>query len=58
MDRFIDVSVVARRFGVSTTAVRNWIRAGKLSAVRTPSGRYRIPLSALAFIKAKESKAS
>jgi excisionase family DNA binding protein len=58
-ERLIDVAVVARRLQVSASAVRNWIIAGKLSAIRTPSGRYRVPLSELArVINTRGSQAS
>ena len=46
-ERLLEVSAVARQFAVTTQAVRNWIRAGKVSAVKTPSGRYRIAASTL-----------
>lgn len=57
--RVVGVSVVARRLGVSTTTVRNWILAGRVRAGRTLSGRYRVPISELArIIKAQESQHS
>jgi excisionase family DNA binding protein len=34
---------VARLFHVSRPAVKKWIKAGKLRAVRTPGGHFRIP---------------
>lgn len=34
---------VARLFHVSVQAVKKWIKAGKLRAVRTPGGHFRIP---------------
>jgi excisionase family DNA binding protein len=55
-DRVIDVSTVARREGVSTTTVRNWIYAGRLPAERTIGGRWKVRLSAL--IAAKKSTES
>jgi len=33
---------VARAFGVSTSAVRQWIRAGRLKCFRTPTGHARM----------------
>jgi excisionase family DNA binding protein len=36
---FYTTSEVARLYRVSTQAVRDWIAAGKLQAVRTPGGR-------------------
>lgn len=35
-------SAVARRCGVTGETVRAWVKAGKLSAKRTPGGQYRI----------------
>ena len=53
--RLVNVAVVARRLKVTSTTVRNWINSGKLRAGRTPSGRYRVPISELArIIKAVE----
>lgn len=46
-DPLLEVSVIARQMGVSQTAVRNWIRMGRLRAVRTPTGRYRVRQSEL-----------
>ena len=34
---------VAKKLGVSTQAVINWIEAGKLEAIKLPGGHYRIP---------------
>ena len=34
---------VARMLGVSNFAVWNWIQKGKIKAIRTPGGHYRIP---------------
>jgi len=34
---------VAKKLGVSTQAVINWIEAGKMHAVKLPGGHYRIP---------------
>jgi excisionase family DNA binding protein len=42
-ERFVDVSVVARRLGVSKVAVRNWIHEGKITAICQANGRFRIP---------------
>ena len=33
---------VGERYGVTGETVRGWIRAGRLPAVRLPSGHYRI----------------
>jgi excisionase family DNA binding protein len=44
--RFLSTGEVARRYGVSRDAVLKWIKKGKLPAVQTPGGHYRIPLEA------------
>lgn len=46
--RLLDVAVVARRVGFTDRTVRNWIASGKVQAVRSPTGRYRITVSELA----------
>ena len=45
--RLLDVAQAAKRWNVCVQTIRDWIRRGKLQAVRTPSGYYRIPESAL-----------
>lgn len=40
--------VAARHYGVCIQTVRNWIKAHKLQARRTPSGRFQIPASEFA----------
>jgi len=39
------VSEVAKILNVSRHTVLNWIRKGKMKAIRLPGGRYRIPES-------------
>ena len=39
----LTVSQAARRAGVTSASVRNWIMAGTLPAFRTVGGHYRIP---------------
>jgi len=34
---------VAKLFGVSVSAVQYWIKRGKIKAIKTPGGQYRIP---------------
>lgn len=46
-DRRLRLNIVADRFGVSVETVRRWIRAGKLTAERTPGGQLRVSESAL-----------
>lgn len=36
---------VSRVFGVTLNTVKAWIRGGKISAIRLPSGHYRVPRS-------------
>ncbi len=49
-DRLLDVSVVARKIGVSAETVRAWIRADRIAYEQTPTGRYRIRASVIAGI--------
>jgi len=49
-ERLLDVAIVARRFGVCVQTVRNWIRAGYLSARRNPEvrrGHFRVTLASV-----------
>ncbi len=58
-ERYVDVSAVARKFGVSSETIRSWIRHGQLAVVMTPTGRYRVPLSAVtALILARKAQDS
>ena len=41
-DVLLSVYDVSDKLSVSTQAVRNWIRTGKLPAVRLPNGKYRV----------------
>ncbi len=43
VERFVNVSIVARRLCVSKVSVRNWIHLGKLTAVCQANGRFLIP---------------
>jgi excisionase family DNA binding protein len=38
---FLSRSDVARIFGVSTSTVTRWARAGLIQSIRTPGGQYR-----------------
>ncbi len=40
---YLSRSEVARLFGVSTSSVTRWARAGLIKAIRTPGGHYRFP---------------
>jgi predicted site-specific integrase-resolvase len=56
--RLLDISVLAREFEVSGRAVRNWIRLGRVQAVQTPGGRWKITreeFTRLQKIKANEA---
>jgi len=48
---FLETGTVAKALGVRIQIVERWIRDRKISALRLPSGRYRIPLSELERIK-------
>ena len=45
MERFYRIGQAAKLLGVSTTTLRRWIHAGKVKAVRTQGGHFRIPES-------------
>jgi len=41
--QFLSRTQVARLFGVSTSSVTRWAKAGLIRALRTPGGHYRFP---------------
>lgn len=41
--KMLSTGEVAKKLGVSTQTVVNWIESGKLKAFRSPGGHYRIP---------------
>jgi excisionase family DNA binding protein len=45
--QYLTTGQVARRLGISTAAVWQWCRDGKVESVRTPGGQYRIPAEAI-----------
>lgn len=45
--RLLTPREAAKRIGVSLTAVKKWIHAGRLRTVRTAGGHHRVPLEAL-----------
>ena len=55
---FLTPSQVARRLGVSAETTRDWARTGKIRAVRTPGGRYRIPVEAVEAVERGETVAA
>ncbi|MFA5746918.1 MAG: MerR family DNA-binding transcriptional regulator [Candidatus Paceibacterota bacterium] len=40
--RFLTVKEVAKLFGVTALTIRNWDKAGKLTAIRNPINNYRV----------------
>ncbi len=44
---WVRVADVAKAFDVSRKTVGTWIQAGRVKAIRTPGGQYRIPQSEL-----------
>jgi excisionase family DNA binding protein len=55
-ERLIDAAVVAREMGVTGQTVRNWIDAERIVGVRTPGGRYRVPLFELMRLKKSQTR--
>lgn len=51
----VTTGAVARALGVSINTVKAWIRAGKVEAIRLPSGHYRIPERELARLQRGEA---
>jgi excisionase family DNA binding protein len=49
---------VGRALGVSINTVKSWVRAGKVRAVRLPSGHLRIPRSELERLLASDAGGS
>ena len=47
VDRLFTLHEVAYMLGVSYWTVYNWVKKGKLKGVKMPSGRWRVPKSAL-----------
>lgn len=41
---FVTTGVAAHACGVTATAIKKWIRQGKVRAIRTPGGHFRIPV--------------
>lgn len=46
-ERLFDVAQAAKRWNVTTKTIYEWLWAGKLKALRTPTGQWRIPESSL-----------
>lgn len=47
VERLFTLSEVAYMLGVSYWTVYNWVREGRLKGVKVPTGRWRVPRSAL-----------
>jgi len=47
VERLFTLHEVAYMLGVSYWTVYRWVRSGKLKGVKVPSGRWRVPKSAL-----------
>ena len=56
--RYLTVAAAARRAGVSSRTVLNWIAAGKLQAHKLPSGRFRIHTDVLRVYLAERTGAA
>ena len=56
-ERVIDLAVIARYYQVTTQSVRRWIKAGRIQADRTPTGRYKVLAADFDEIKAHERNA-
>ena len=54
-DRLLTLSCAASRLGVCVRTLRRWMQAGKLPAVRYPSGRYHVAASVIAEIKSGQT---
>lgn len=48
---FLTPAEVGRACRVSAGTVRHWARTGQIPTIRLPSGRWRIPLDALASVQ-------
>jgi predicted site-specific integrase-resolvase len=57
-ERFVGVSVVARRMNVCSERVRQWIKMGRIKAIRLDTGYYQIPISELERLKSKHKTVS
>lgn len=53
-DKYLAVGEVAEAFGVTPATVRNWERAGKLRAIRTPGNQRRFAESDIEALLARE----
>lgn len=55
-ERLVDAAVVARAMGVTGQTVRNWIEAERIVGLRTPGGRYRVPLFELLRLRKSQER--
>ncbi len=54
--RVVDIAVVARHYHVTPECVRRWIKAGRIRAEKTPSGRYKVLATDFEEIKSHGSQ--
>jgi excisionase family DNA binding protein len=55
---FLSVAELARRYRVSPSTVRRWLRQERLVCVRLPGGTYRIPLAAVEELEDRDEAGS
>ncbi len=49
---YLTTGEAAKRCGVKLNTIKNWIRSGEITAIRTPGGHWRIPQAAfMAFLE-------
>jgi len=49
--QYVTTGEVGRACGVTASAVKKWIRQGKVRAIRTPGGHFRIPVEEIERLK-------
>lgn len=54
----VPIGEAARMLGVSIPTIRNWERAGKIAAIRTPGNQRRIPVAEVQRLLGGEAVAS
>jgi excisionase family DNA binding protein len=53
MTDYLKPAEVAALLGVNAKTVKRWIRAGKLDAIKTPGGHWRIPTESVERLKTR-----
>ncbi len=56
-ERLLEVAHAAFRMGVCFETIRRWIRSGKVRALKTPGGQWRIPESEVRRLATTDNKA-